>query len=227
MEEKKGPRRRSIVREFCLNTSTHGLPGIARSETIHNRVFWSVSTAAFFGVAMYFVAQAIQAYFEYPSQTTVEMKFEWPVKFPAFSFCNGCSVRFDRTIEPFLEYAHERNLTVANTTESFTLEDAQHGREFMNALINRNQNLSQFFFPLSDTLIHCSFNSVPCNASDFTKFISANYGLCHTFNARLKNLPDGGIRDSNKDGEVGVLKMGLYLHSHQCIPYSTDGKLIV
>ena len=221
---KKILRRRSIVREFCLNTSAHGLPGIVRSETIPNRIFWSFSTAVFFGVATFFVVQSIQAYFKYPSQTTVEMKFEWPVRFPAFSFCNSCPARFDRFIEPFLEYAHENNLTIANNTESFTYENAMHAREFLNTLINQNRSLLNYFFPLSAMLIDCSFNSVPCNESDFTSFISASYGLCHTFNAKLKNLSDEKVRDSNKGGEMGLLKLGLYLHRHQCLPYSMDGK---
>ncbi|CAF5142835.1 unnamed protein product, partial [Rotaria sp. Silwood1] len=40
-------RRRSIIRDFSLNTSTHGIPGIARSQSIHNRIFWIVSTLVF------------------------------------------------------------------------------------------------------------------------------------------------------------------------------------
>lgn len=40
MEQKeKRRRRRSIIRNFCLNTSAHGLPGIARSQSIWNRLF--------------------------------------------------------------------------------------------------------------------------------------------------------------------------------------------
>ncbi|CAF1035211.1 unnamed protein product [Adineta steineri] len=47
---KNGPshrRARSIIREFSLNTSTHGIPGIARSQSILNRIFWAISTLIF------------------------------------------------------------------------------------------------------------------------------------------------------------------------------------
>ena len=47
-------RRRSIVRQFCLNTSTHALLGIARSESVHNRVFWSISFVFFHGCDVVF-----------------------------------------------------------------------------------------------------------------------------------------------------------------------------
>ena len=52
-DNSKRPRRRSIIREFCLNTSTHALPSIARSESIHNRLFWSISFLAFLAIMIY------------------------------------------------------------------------------------------------------------------------------------------------------------------------------
>ena len=35
---KRMRRRRSILQEFSVNTSTHGIPGIARSESVTNRI---------------------------------------------------------------------------------------------------------------------------------------------------------------------------------------------
>ena len=66
-EEAKMHRRRSIIQEFSLNTSTHGIPGIARSTSVINRVFWSIVFLVFTGVMLYFTIQAIRAYFEYPT----------------------------------------------------------------------------------------------------------------------------------------------------------------
>ena len=51
------PRRRSIV---------HGIPGIARSRSKLNGLFWSVSFLAFTRVMIYFVVQSIRNYFQYP-----------------------------------------------------------------------------------------------------------------------------------------------------------------
>ena len=59
--------RRDIIKEFSLNTSVHGIPGIARSQSIHNRVFWLISFIAFTGIITYFVVTAILAYYSYPT----------------------------------------------------------------------------------------------------------------------------------------------------------------
>ena len=54
---RKRRRARSIINEFFLNTSTHGLPGIARSESIHNRLFWIATLSCFTGIMLYFITQ--------------------------------------------------------------------------------------------------------------------------------------------------------------------------
>lgn len=72
-DEKELRRPRSIMKEFSLNTSTHDLPGIARSESIHNCVFWSISFICFTGIMIYFVAEAILEYFKYPAQIDVDI----------------------------------------------------------------------------------------------------------------------------------------------------------
>src|SRR4051812_13498924 len=53
-------RRRSIIREFALNTSTHGLPGIARSESKHNRVFWTISFLIFTGIMIFLLLNRLK-----------------------------------------------------------------------------------------------------------------------------------------------------------------------
>ena len=97
-ERRRPRRRRSIIREFSLNTSAHGIPGIARSQSISNTIFWSFCFTAFTAVALYFIIRAIHSYFEYTTQTSVNMISEWPQYFPAFTVCNLAPVRYDRFI---------------------------------------------------------------------------------------------------------------------------------
>ncbi|CAF1235385.1 unnamed protein product [Rotaria sp. Silwood1] len=79
--ETKKYRRRSIIREFCLNTFTPALPDIARSESIHNRLFWLISCISFILIMIYFIVQAILAYFEYSTQIDISYVSEWPQYF--------------------------------------------------------------------------------------------------------------------------------------------------
>ncbi len=217
-------RRRSIIREFSLNTSTHGVSRIARSQSIHNRVFWSVTSLIFTGVMLYFVIESIRAYFNYPTQTSVSIVEEWPQAFPAVTICNYSPLRYDRFIGPFLNYTNTLNIT--NTNDTTTLNETQmlYISQFFQYKLRRDESLDEFFFPLSSMLIKCNFNGMNCSADNFTSFISTAHGLCYTFNAKLKNTIDGGVRNSGDNGGNGYLGLRFYVHSHQYVPYTAPGK---
>ncbi|CAF3373796.1 unnamed protein product [Rotaria sp. Silwood1] len=71
-------------------------------------------------------------------------------------------------------------------------------------------------------LMSCFFNGVPCKSTNFITFESPSYGGCYAFNAMMKNLPNGGTRDSNEGGGDGILELRLYAHSHQYVPNLSD-----
>ncbi|CAF0738175.1 unnamed protein product [Rotaria sordida] len=200
-DETKQHCRRSIIREFCLNTSTHALSGIARSETI-------------------------VAYLKYPTQIDASYVSEWPQYFPAFSLCNASPLRFDKFKEPFFNYIKTRNLTDSNDTTTLSPFQAHYIRDFLIDKINRNESLKPLFYPFSSMFSTCSFNVVRCLETDFLPFISSTYGLCYTFNAKLKYSNNDSIRYGNKNGADGNLKLGLYVHNHQYVPYVRDSKCI-
>jgi hypothetical protein len=217
-------RRRSIIRDFALNTSTHGLPGIARSRSLHNRLFWSLSTLAFTGVTLYFVIQSIQDYFKYPKQTSLDIAVDWPIPFPAFTFCNNCPTYNHEFQIGFQKYLKERNITVPNDTSLQRDRFLALFNEFRQLLLNDRPLMSTMMFSIDQMLISCHFNKEPCNKSDFINFISPSFGSCYTFNAVPSNQSNNSVRDSNSHGGQGVLKLELYTHIHQYTPYLCDGK---
>ena len=99
-------RRRSIIREFALNTSTHALPGIARSQSKHNRIFWSISFLTFTGIMIYFVVQSLRNYFQYPTQTSVSIVVERSQIFPAVTICNYGAGRSDMSSAEYLNFTY-------------------------------------------------------------------------------------------------------------------------
>ena len=217
-------RRRSIIREFCLNTSTHALPGVARSTSWHNRLFWSISFVCASGVMLYLIIQAIQAYLAYPTQIGLNIVNEWPQYFPAFSFCNAGFLRFDLFIQSFVNYTNAFNLTNTNDTSTLSPSQANYISRFILSQLNSNQSLQPFFYSLSSMLYKCSYNNQPCSTSDFIAFTTSAYGSCYTFNARLTNTSPDSIRYGNQNGSNGKLELGLYVHSHQYVPYLSDGE---
>ena len=69
----------------------------------------------------------------------------------------------------------------------------------------------------------CSFNSEPCSAADFISFLSPSFGLCHTFNAKLKNSSSDSVRYASQHGGDGTLDMSFYIHRHQHISFLDEG----
>ncbi|CAF1603244.1 unnamed protein product [Adineta ricciae] len=219
----RSQRTRSIIREFSLNTSTHGIPGIARSESKHNRIFWSISLLIFTGAMTYFIVQAILAYFAYPTQTSISITHEWPQAFPAVTICNYAPLIYDRFIESFLNYTNSLQLTNTSDTTNFTIEQASYIQDYLTYKLNRNESLQDFFYPLDSMLISCSYNRLTCTAANFTWFISPSYGLCYTFNAKLKDSFGDTLKYNADNGENGKLELHLYIHQHQYVPYLSNG----
>jgi hypothetical protein len=178
-------RRRSIIREFALNTSAHALPGIARSQSNLNRLFWSLSFIIFTGVTIYFVTKPIQHYFEYPTQAVMTIVAQQIQPFPAVTICNQAPVRFDLTIAAFLAYLRSINRTAITGNTTVTEEQSQYLNDFLVSQINNGQLLDPYMFTLEDLLLSCHFNEQPCTADDFIEFQSSKYGRCFTFNAKM------------------------------------------
>ena len=214
---------RSIMREFLLNTSAHALPWIARSKSIQNRIFWSISFIVFTGIMIFFVIRAIMDYYEYPTKFNTNFVEEWPQYFPAVSICHASAIRLDRLLGPYLNYTKSLNLNVSNDTKIWSSQDASYIHGFIAEKLNRNESLLNYYFSLSSMMQSCSFNSEPCSAADFISFLSPSFGLCHTFNARLKNSSNDSVRYASQHGGDGKLDMIFYIHHHQHIPFLEEG----
>lgn len=218
----KFPRRRSIIREFALNTSTHGLPGIARSQSIHNRVFWTLSTLFFTGIMLFFVIESIEDYFSYPTQTSVSFIVNRSQDFPAVSICNYSPLRYDTFIKPFLNYTNSKNFTNTSDTSTISAIQSSYIPDFLIYQLNTNQSLTDYFFPLKSMLMWCFYNGVTCQHTDFITFLSSSFGQCYTFNAKMKENQTS-LRSTTESGGTGNLQFGLYAHSHQYVPYVAEG----
>lgn len=213
---------RSIIQEFSLNTSIVGLPGIARSQNIPNRVFWIILTLIFIGVMVYFITESILNYLQYPTQTSVSVIDDSNQTFPAVSFCNYSPLRYDLFINDFLNYNNTVNFT-DTANYAFAQKQSMQIQEFFRYKLNRNESMNGYFFQLEDMLISCKYNQLDCYKEDFVAFSDAHYGNCYTFNAKSNQIRNGNLYKLAENGDWGVLKLELYVHSQQYVPYWSTG----
>lgn len=216
-------RRSSIVREFALNTSTHALPGIARSRSHLNRIFWSISFLVFTAIMSYFVTQTIIQYFQYPTQTSVTIEVESSQLFPAVTVCNYSPVRSDVLLADFFNYTDSLNITSPNQPRKIDFRNAPLIRQYLIEKVNTNQSIIQYLFSLENIMISCKYNYVACASKDFIAFESSNHGLCYTFNARTKHENISNIKTTIAHGGYGLLQLRLYAHIHLYVPVAAGG----
>jgi hypothetical protein len=170
-------RRRSIVVDYLLAASTHGLRTLGRANSTKNRIFWIVVFMTACGLMLYFVISNILQYLAYPTTTSIEITAQRDMNFPAVTVCSANPYRVDRMNEYLLAYA---KLIGSNLTGE-ALENL--ATNMIVDLFNRNETteLYNIGFALSDMLLDCTYNNINCS-SNFTYSISSVLGNCYTFN---------------------------------------------
>ena len=162
-------RRRSIIREFGFNTSIHGIPGI--SQNIQNRMFWTIALIIFSGTMLYFIAESIKNYFNYPTRTSMSTIVEHSSAFPAVSICNYSPFFSNKLLEPLLNFTNSRNWTDTNDTNDTSLIAERYIQEFLHYKLNNYESITDYFLPLNSMLISYSYNDEFCNDTDFISFL--------------------------------------------------------
>ena len=97
-EENKSDHVAGKLREFCSETTAHGLGRLASSTSILERVIWSVCLLAALGYMTYQGTSLVSDYFSYPVDVKVELQYNRTLDFPAVVVCNMNTVKKSEAI---------------------------------------------------------------------------------------------------------------------------------
>ena len=209
-------RRRSIIIDYLLATSTHGLRSVGRAYSKSNRIFWVLIFTVAFGFMLYFVVSSILQYYAYPTQTTIEIQLDRKMAFPAVTICSGTSYRYDTMNASLVSYLYR--LSSSNATYTQTILNSLVVPLIVD-LFRRNQTaeLVSVGFQLSDYLLGCTYNGIDCSDA-FIPSISSAMGNCFTFNwkasGKVFTISDYGDTLLIRDG----LSMSFYLPQELFFP---------
>jgi hypothetical protein len=138
---------KNILKEASYTTLAQVLYKVIITPYLILRVFLTICILTSISLASYLVIQSFLTFFNYGVVTTSRTVFEMPTLFPKVTFCNVNRVT--------TEYGY--NLTsILNITDS---------KRIYGISDEENRKLSH---DLSDILLECWFNDVPCNLTDFT-----------------------------------------------------------
>ena len=76
------------VRDFCTDTSAHGLSRVVAAESWPGRLFWIAIFISASGISIHQIGLSFTAFFKYPTKTDFFIVVKEELRFPAVTVCN-------------------------------------------------------------------------------------------------------------------------------------------
>eukprot|EP00117_Sycon_ciliatum_P001065 scpid49206/ scgid6888/ Amiloride-sensitive sodium channel subunit alpha; Alpha-NaCH; Epithelial Na(+) channel subunit alpha; Nonvoltage-gated sodium channel 1 subunit alpha; SCNEA len=197
---------------FVLDTAGHGMPRIVEKDIwLIRRIIWGCIVL---GAAVGFIIQThalVSKYLDKDFKVDVKYKFNKEIGFPAVTLCNlnplnrsklECS-RFDTSVHKgalVCQQTASGNHTTVQVTLAQILQarinallksDLQQAKErafqynFTHQEAMTAAEIAKYGYDLSKLMVSCTFRGQPCGIENFTRFESARYGNCYTFNNNI------------------------------------------
>ncbi|XP_077870072.1 uncharacterized protein LOC102803246 [Saccoglossus kowalevskii] len=95
----------NITRSFALGTSSHGIPRIAASKTVHRRSIWTLVVIIVLSGYITHMTELLRHYFEYPVRIKSIVERNGSLQFPAVTVCNNNKLRLSQLLQSS-DYGH-------------------------------------------------------------------------------------------------------------------------
>jgi hypothetical protein len=205
------------IRSFAYNSiqssTTHGLPNLFKTGNKYVRLMWIVCLLASSALCFFLIAKSISEYLQYQVVTQISVIYQVPMEFPSVSICLSNFFANTETIEFGKKILADNNIT--NITNSPLLDlispdylkilSIQYliGSNLKNPNLNQEQ-VKNTTLSFEDIFISCSYNFVPCYASDFEWSLDTLFGVCYKFN------PNGTVK-AYREGILNGFQMELFV----------------
>ena len=193
-EKKKEPTRsRDILRNFCEESTAHGVAHIVREKYFQKRIVWFVLTLTAFSVNLFHISSLVIQYLRFPSEQTSTIELA-AVDFPSVTVCNIQPISWTEK-QKFLQDNSTRFFYWDNITYNYLKNmssDLGKSEEF-EFVYNRLRQPVGFFENIGeeaqlvghqpdDFIMRCKFGAKDCSHANFTYFQDPMYFNCYTFN---------------------------------------------
>ena len=191
---------KNITKEVLLNSTSHGIPNILRSNIIVIKLVWSFFLLASTALCSFLIAQSIMNYLSYDVNTKIRKIYEKPALFPVISICYKHKYATDYAIE-FLNNVinmhkvpnifNPKILSFLNYSQTLFVKDGLlliANYESLKASFS-DENRKKLAYELKDTLIDCVYDSNQgvCSEADFYWSYDKILGNCYTINSDKSN----------------------------------------
>ncbi|CAG5119338.1 unnamed protein product [Candidula unifasciata] len=197
---------KQLYLEFSGSTSMHGIGRALSNSSTWKRCVWSVMFLFGLGFAVYQFVITMQDFYTYPVNTVVTLKHETTAIFPAVTICNLNTNR-KSMIDSDLLAALE------------SLEETEEAPEeaILKGLLQNDYTGVESGHQMSDMLIKCLFNRLPCSEANFSLSNTVSYGTCYTF-----QIEDPLIQYVTRPGPKNGLILELNIEQYEYLPTTSS-----
>ena len=207
-ELNKGPNKNveivQVIRQNLIDSSIHAIPNIFSINHWIIKIMWIVCLLGSGSLCSYFIIASIQDYLRYDVVTSIKIKNENPIRFPAVTICNlnifsSSSSKYIMSV--LMENNNFTQFDLNNSLKSELMSQRyKYQINSLNLNLSSKMNLGNH---INDILISCVFDWTDCSLNDdFSHLFDIEYGNCFSFNSGLnsknkrvpyKNLTSSGL----------------------------------
>jgi len=196
------------IKSIIEDSTIHGSPRVLKSNSWISKIVWTIFFCLSSSCCVYLIISATLSFLQYSVVTSIETITEIPANFPAITICNLNKLQTNNSLSIAKKYA---NTPYPNIFTNFFL---------MNELSSSNDSFQKsLHYPLNESLISCTINTMSCSSADFVWNFNPIYGNCYSFNTGFKNSGDSvDLIQISKAGNVNGLKLELFIRNPYNIP---------
>jgi hypothetical protein len=195
--KKKISKIKNLILQWSQSVTYHCFPKIFKEKTrFCMRFIWALIFLIFSSFTCYILVNNIISYYKYSVVSTIQIVNEQKSVFPLVTICNSnpfvtkYAENLTRNLaKEFFQVDLDNNLSFAFYVNNFPNKLASYMTSYINDPNYGDENRKRLSANLSEIIISCFFNYVPCNlTNDFQWFFHSSYGNCIQFNTNSFNL---------------------------------------
>jgi hypothetical protein len=232
MNVKGSKKLKDIGRECALNSTSHSVPKIFRTDNLLIKAMWLLLTVVSVGGCSYIIFLIFADYLSYDVVTKIRVVDEAEPPFPTITICNKNAIVTEAGRELFneIEPGFESTLSSLQYEENYKSFTANY--RVLTILKTNNFTTDQKLsinYPRSSFIYSCQMNFFPCDYDNFQWYFSPIYGMCYSYNTGYffnnTRKPVPSIETLSATSSIYGLQLSLYLgiqNNKQIL--STDSK---
>jgi hypothetical protein len=164
-----------VAKEACLNSTSHGIPNIVRSQMFFLKFLWFIMLLASSGGCLYLVLKAIASYLDYDVVTKISVNAEIPALFPVVTVCNINPISNEKALKYSRDILNENNYTLDQywLLRYYVPMKANHPNQ-------SDETRKLLGSPANEMILSCQYNLIDCK-NDWVWHYNPYYGKIKYF----------------------------------------------